>query len=158
MKKLIQIALSEVVTLGEASDRIISLFQVIKTQRESGGKIGYVAGIINSDGPQSVKINRRRLTQYAKLLKKLHLFPIFSAADIFTHRVNRTIQEMRLPIVERESRVYIFWRKLLSSGHITDIFMTPRWEISKGAVDEHKTAKRVGLKIHYVEKSFFPQG
>lgn len=29
--------------------------------------------------------------------------------------------------------------------------MTPGWEKSKGAQNEHKTAKACGLKIHYLK-------
>lgn len=46
-----------------------------------------------------------------------------------------------------------FWRDILESGHVTDIFMTPRWEQSKGAIDEHEAAKQLGIKIHYMNNS-----
>lgn len=45
-----------------------------------------------------------------------------------------------------------FWREIFKSGHVTDVFMTPRWEKSKGAVDEYKTAQKIGLTIHYLQE------
>ncbi len=39
----------------------------------------------------------------------------------------------------------------MECGYITDIFMTPRWEHSEGARDEHKNAIKAGMTIHYVE-------
>lgn len=35
----------------------------------------------------------------------------------------------------------------------TDIFMTPRWEQSGGAADEHDTALALKLRIHYLEEN-----
>lgn len=31
--------------------------------------------------------------------------------------------------------------------------MTPRWDKSSGARDEHETAQRAGITIHYVEEA-----
>ncbi|MBI2027995.1 MAG: hypothetical protein HYT07_00155 [Candidatus Levybacteria bacterium] len=146
MKKLLEIALSEVVDLNQTSERLINLFVSLKAQ-----KVGYVAGIINSDGPSLVQRNRKLLNQYTRILKEDHKLPLFSAVDVFTDSVCKRLREYRLTISEREKKFYGFWDKVLSSGHVTDIFMTPRWEISRGARDEHRVAVKNGLKIHYVE-------
>ncbi len=117
-------------------------------------RIGYVAGIITSDGPEYFQANRKRLADYVKKLRKIHKFPMFSAIDVFSSEVYERLKEWKLPFAEREMKVRSFWRKILKSGHVTDIFMTPRWEKSKGASDEHRTAKKIGLKIHYIEEEF----
>ena len=149
MKKLIQSVFYEVTTLNQASAKLISLFGTIKSDGNVG-RIGYVAGIINSEGLEFAERNHKRLAYYTRFLRKQHRFPIFSSPDIFTDNVYKRLQEMQMPFIEREQKFYIFWRSLLSSGHITDIFMTPHWKVSKGAVDEHETAKKKGLKIHYL--------
>lgn len=110
-----------------------------------------MAGILTSDGAEYFEINRKRLADYVKKLRKIHKFPIFSAVDVFSSEVYERLKEWRLPFNEREVKVRSFWRKILKSGHVTDVFMTPRFEKSKGAQDEHKTAKEFGLKIHYLE-------
>lgn len=76
---------------------------------------------------------------------------MFSAIDVFSSEIYERLAEWKLPFNEREVKARSFWRKILKSGHVTDIFMTPRWEKSKGATDEHKTAKEIGLKIHYIK-------
>ena len=52
----------------------------------------------------------------------------------------------------REHHFVQFWKMILKSGHITDIFMTPRWEISRGAKVEYITAKKLKIKIHFVKE------
>ena len=43
-----------------------------------------------------------------------------------------------------------FWVKIVKNEIITDLFMVPRWQKSKGAMAEYKEAKRLGIKIHYL--------
>ncbi len=111
-----------------------------------------MAGIINSDGPKYFERNRKRLVNHAAKLRKLHDFPMFTAVDVFPPEIYNNLKEWKLSFEEREAKVRNFWQKILKSGHVTDVFMTPRWEKSKGAQDEHKTAKRLGLTIHYLQE------
>jgi len=39
----------------------------------------------------------------------------------------------------------------IRSSYVTDIFMTPGWQRSKGAIAEHRIAKTKKIKIHYLE-------
>lgn len=110
-----------------------------------------MAGIINSDGPEYSEINREKLANHVEKLRKIHKFPMFTAIDVFPLEIYNNLEEWKLSFEEREEKVRNFWREILKSGHVTDIFMTPRWEKSKGASDEHETAKKIGLKIHYVQ-------
>ena len=113
-----------------------------------------MAGIISSDGPQYFEINRKKLANHTKKLRIIHKFPIFSAIDVFSTDVYMRLKEMTLSFEKREVKMRFFWREILKSGYITDIFMTPRWDKSNGAVDEHKTAKIIGLTIHYVGDTY----
>ncbi len=146
MKDLFAKAVVKAQTLDEVEQAILS---VIANQNPAKkGKVGYVSGVITSDGPKYVQRNLQNLVKNTKKIRKAHLFPIFAPTDIFTDELFKRIDAFNLP----EQLFWSFWRNVLGSGYITDIFMTPRWEISRGATDEHKTAKKLGLKIHYMEE------
>lgn len=149
MEKNIGLALKAAKNLIHVRKELIKLFRATKNGK--GIRIGYVAGIINSDGLEYVEINRKKLSDHTGKLRKIYKFPMFSAVDVFSDNIYAQLEEMALSFEEREVKVRSFWRKILKSGCVTDIFMTPRWDKSKGAADEHKTAKQIGLKIHYVE-------
>ncbi len=112
-------------------------------------RIGYVAGIITSDGPDNIDRNIRELLENTNRLRLEQEFPIFSAPDIFTKSVYRKINESGKVT---EGNFIDFWDKVLRSGYVTDIFMTPRWDASRGAVIEHFTAEDMKLHIHYLNK------
>lgn len=150
MHKDIGPSLKSAKTLHHVKRDLVKLFKTTK-EKNNTIKIGYVAGIITSEGAEHFKVNRKRLADYVKKLRRIHKFPMFSAIDVFSSEVYERLVEWKLPFDEREVKARSFWRKILKSGHITDVFMTPRWEKSKGAVDEHETAKKIGLTIHYVE-------
>ncbi len=149
MHKNIGPALKNATTLSHVKKELVKLFEV--TRNKNGNiRIGYVSGVITSDGPKHIHNNRKRLELHTNRLRKSQSFPIFSAVDVFTNEIYNRIIETTLPFDEREVKLRLFWNEILTSGHVTDIFMTPRWEKSKGATDEHKTAKKIGLTIHYV--------
>lgn len=149
MHKNIGFALKNATTLDHVKKELIKVFEIARN-KNGNIKIGYVAGILNSDGPKHFENNRQKLTDHAERLRKIHEFPIFSAVDVFSIEIYDRLEEWKLSLEEREAKARLFWREILESGHVTDIFMTPRWEKSKGATDEHKTAKKIGLTIHYL--------
>jgi hypothetical protein len=149
MEKNIGPALKTSRNLSHVKKELIKLFKA--TRNGNGIKIGYVAGIINSDGPEYFEINREKLVNHAAKLRKLHNFPMFTAVDVFPQEIYKNLEEWTLSFEKREAKVRNFWRKILKSGYVTDIFMTPRWDKSKGATEEHETAKEIGLRIHYIE-------
>lgn len=149
MFRNIGFALKNATTLSHVKTELIKMFEITKN-KNGNIKIGYVAGILNSDGQKHFEDNRKKLADYAEKLRKIHKFPIFSSVDIFSNEVYDRLEEWKVSLEERETKARLFWREILEGGHVTDIFMTPRWEKSKGATDEHKTAKRIGLTIHYL--------
>lgn len=149
MHRNIGSSLKTVKNLAHVREEFVQLFKA--TKNEKGIRIGYVAGILTSDGRKHFEINRKRLADYTRALCKIHKFPIFSAVDVFSDNIYKQLEEMALSFEEREVKMRSFWREILESSCVTDIFMTPRWDKSKGATDEHETAKRIGLKIHYPE-------
>lgn len=117
-------------------------------QELSGGRIGYVSGIVTSDGAGKVEENLQRLKDFARKMRERFGFPIFSPSDVFPKDILGRIQENGAT----NNDFVEFWRALLNSGHITDIFMTPRWQESHGATDEHQIAQEKGLKVHYLNQ------
>ncbi len=129
---------------------LVVLFENVRKQRGLT-KFGYVSGIISSDGDDKAERNIAILAEHTEKIRYTSNFPIFSATDIFTKVLYEKLEETKKPRDEREAAFRTFWGEVLEMGKITDIFMTPRWEASGGAKDEHKTAQRLGITIHYVE-------
>lgn len=148
MKKEFVLALGEVKSLDEVRDALERVFAKVKNGRNS--RLGYVSGIITSDGPNFIQQNLTKLDRYTDFLRQQQDFPVFSARDIFSDELFTRLNAYHLPPKDWEK----FWREILSFGHVTDVFMTPRWESSRGATDEYDTAKKLGLRLHLVEGIF----
>jgi hypothetical protein len=130
-------------TLNEACRNLI---QVLKETYETSDskRIGFVSGAITADGPEHIERNIKKLLEYTNLLNKGYSFSIFSDPQVFTSEMNNRYKKQGVAYHE----FIEFWRKVLKSGYITDIFMTPGWERSTGAKDEYLLAKKLGLHIH----------
>lgn len=143
MTEILQANIQTAQSLEEIRDGVLIAFGEIGKDFK---RIGYVSGIITSDGPKFVKRNMENLLLYTESLRDKNNFPIFSAGDIFTEEVFERVDAFNLP----SHHFLKFWREILVSGWVTDIFMTPRWDESKGALDEHEVAEKQNLKIHYL--------
>lgn len=150
MKDKITKSLSHSTTLKEVKDSLLKILEEVQ-QENKQKRVGYVSGIIFSDGPLHVKRNVKILSDYTVFLRKNNSFPIFSPTDIFYDGLYHNLKEASFPEEARRILFMTFWRDILSSGFITDIFMTPRWQQSEGATDEHNLAQKQGLTIHYVQ-------
>lgn len=138
----------ELAVVGSFGELLPAVRGVLETVRSEGIKrIGYVSGIISSDGPDKIQENIERLKKYTDFVRASHKFPVFSATDIFTKQVYEVCNREREIL---NSEFIEFWRNLLETGFVTDLFMTPRWDESEGATDEHLIAEHLGLNIHYV--------
>lgn len=150
MKKKLVRAVRGAHSLPRVKEQIVALFEQMKG--ENGEKrIGYVAGIIGSDGLEKVAENMQKLAEHTERIRREQDFPIFSSTDIFSEELYERLEEMRLEYEEQRKVFMQFWREIFEEGGISDIFMTPRWEESEGAFDEYETAKRLGIAIHYVQ-------
>lgn len=151
MRRNIRKAIKHSTKLQHVKKAIIELFIQINKDNPAK-KIGYVAGIISSDGDEHVIKNQKRLEQITEKLKERTGFPIFSSVDLFGDGKYDQIEDYHLKHPLREKSFIQFWRSLLRNGHITDIYMTPRWKNSSGAKAEHDIAKKVRLTIHYIDE------
>lgn len=110
-------------------------------------KLGYVAGMITSEGPQYVARNLQALQAHTKSLREAYDFPIFCSADVFRPEVFKSVHAECWTTEDWD----MFWREILSAGIVTDIFMTPRWKMSHGARLEHETALHNNIKVWDLE-------
>ncbi len=143
--KKIRLALKKASTIEDVLDITRLLITQIKIE-DPKAKIGYVSGKVTADGKDRIPHNLKRMHKFTRKLKEIHGEQIFSAADIFSDIV---YWKINLPRPIHEKDFYNFWRKIVSSG-VTDIYMTPEWERSHGAKDEHKIAKTLNINIHYI--------
>jgi uncharacterized membrane-anchored protein YjiN (DUF445 family) len=134
--------LSKVSSMKEVGRKIIELLEKYYKQHS---KVGFVSGPITAGGSDKIAENIRKLHEYTTEIRNNHTFPIFSSTDIFTDELHKRVSADTVTKDEWQE----FWRNIIKAGYITDIFMAPRWEFSSGAIDEHETAQKLGIKIHY---------
>lgn len=137
--------ISTIIKKGNNLDEVADL--LIDYLKKSNGPVMYVAGMVTSEGPENIEKNVAVLESWTQKIARENPFIVFSSNDVFgKSRLWKKFDN--LGFINQE---YVnFWRKILESGAVTDIVMTPRWEISNGARDEHKTAKRHDISIHYL--------
>jgi hypothetical protein len=148
MEEKVVEAVRHATTVAEVQQNLITLFAKLHAEHK---RIGYVAGILFSDGPEFFDRNVKILEDHTTRIRSEQSFPIFSSIDVFYDDdfYNR-LPETTLPYDQRRKVFFDFWRAIVGCGYVTDIFMTPRWEKSEGARDEYETAKKHNLKIHII--------
>lgn len=124
--------------------------EINKNTKMRRRRLGFVSGILTSEGDKNMPKNIERLKRYTKEIRDTHNFPIFSSVDVFGNGIYDQIEEVKFERELREHHFIQFWKMILETGHITDIFMTPRWEKSRGANIEFATAKELKITIHFV--------
>lgn len=149
MREEISKTIETATDLAEVENRLLEFIHDVKAETNSS-RIGYVAGIVSSDGEEHIATNIKKLSEYTDRIAHQYSFPVFCAADVFNPQLFEQLAEMKLEAEEREQHLKSFWRNILNCGYITDIFMTPRWQLSGGSKDEHETAGQNGIIIHYV--------
>lgn len=144
MRKKFEKALQTANSLHTIKHIVIAILG--KSKQFPSQRLGFVSGLISSDGLEHIERNRNILIQHTNVLETTCNFPFFCASDIFTVDLYKRLNRDTIP----KEKFIEFWRDILKSRLITDVFMTPRWEKSDGATDEHETAKKLGLTIHYI--------
>lgn len=113
------------------------------SKETSVGKVGFVSGKIFSDGVILSVWNLGMIAKHARNVRKKVDYPVFSAVDFllgeFLHRTYFGKQAGDQ-----------YWRDILGSRYVTDVYMTPGWDKSEGAVNEHNFAKENNLRVHYI--------
>ena len=106
MRSSIRSLLASLTSLDQIKAEVINFFSEIRKQNS---KIGYVSGVITSDGQDKIEFNRKKLIEYTNLLEDVNNFPLFSAVDVFSDKVYKNLQEMELEHEEREKKFMEFW-------------------------------------------------
>lgn len=150
MKAEIYQQMRQATSLPEVQEGLVRVFSTVKEAKPQQ-RIGLVSGIITSEGDEFMERNIKRLHLYTTHLGQMYDFPIFSSVDVFGNGLYAQIKEFTFERELREKHFVNFWRGVLRSGHLTDVFMTPRWEISSGARDEHEISLEAKITIHYVD-------
>jgi len=143
MKTKLKLVLEKADSFNEAEKLLIAFLSDV---RQTSGRVGYVAGLVASEGVEHVSKNYQYLSNFAQEIQKNHNIPVFSCGDIFG---NGLFEKLCQNGIDHEA-FKLYWRKVIQSELITDIFMAPGWERSGGATDEHETAKKLKIKIHYL--------
>lgn len=97
MKELICNAVKVATTLDEVRDCVFGVFTEVAPSK-GAKRLGYVAGIITSDGREHVDRNIIRLAEHTERLRQTYEFPIFSATDVFPQEVFDRIDAFNLPV------------------------------------------------------------
>lgn len=122
-----------------------SLEKLKKANEESqGGKVGFVSGKIMADGFIYSFKNLAMIARRERAIRSEEHIPVFSATDFLFNELVNTVFRGKASGDE-------YWRDIIESGYITDIYMVPGWESSNGAKSEFDSAKKKHLKIHYVK-------
>lgn len=140
--------------LSHVAEGLAKAFETVKSSSENE-RIGYVSGVITSDGDENMHSNIAILERYTRALHKKEGIPMFFSFDVFGNGVYSKIEEAQFERELREEHFRKFWKMIIGSGHITDMYMTPGWDRSRGANEEYDVAKKLGIKIHFVDESIF---
>ena len=124
-----------------------SVINVLKEEMEKSSDhiVNFVSGSVTSDGPKYIERNLKKLIQHTNSVAKQTNAPTFSAnyvVDLFT--------QVRPKSDNTKPNRLKFWKKIMESLVITDVYMAPGWEKSIGAIAEHKLAKKLKMRIHYL--------
>lgn len=138
-------------TLDDLEQRVLSTLADYHNER-GNGHIGFVSGIINSDGPEKRDGNLEALQRRTEAIRRRTSAPTFSAFDIMPADTQMRFTDINtLSHESRMARIRSFWNTILTSGYITDIFFTPGWERSTGSVQEFLTALGAHIAIHFTD-------
>lgn len=116
--------------------------EVVNFVSNREGKFAFVSGIISSEGPEFIKRNMAVLADFTDHVRGSSAAPTMSASDVFHEGLLGRYRDAGI-----EGWV-IFWRKVIASG-VGTLIMTPRWESSYGARDEHGFALKSRITVEY---------
>jgi hypothetical protein len=146
MRERIGLAVKNAKSIAEVKEGVLLVLKELKNQ--GNRRIGYVSGLITSEGSENMAKNVQRLVKFTDFVRSQNNFPIFSPTDVVSDELFERLGLEEFQKTDWEK----FWRDILGTEekYVTDMFMTPRWEASRGASDEHAVAKEVGMQIHYL--------
>jgi hypothetical protein len=143
-------ALMSCTSPGDTLPVLAKLFRELTRQKLV---VVYVAGAVSADGEDKIAENIKTLQSYCDTLnKELEAASgyAFTSSDILTPKVYRELGLATMPVMDREIAIQDLFDKVLELGVVTDMYLTPGWERSKGAQREYETATRLQIPIHFL--------
>lgn len=141
LKSMFRDATGDAKSHDEVCARVVS---VVASLSRNCGQVGFVSAIIGSDGPEFVDRNIAILACYTDYFRSNANYPVISAADVF----HKELLDQYRTVPNTSDGWFGFWRRVLGSG-VSDLFMTPRWQASRGAWDEYDFASASKIRIHH---------
>ncbi len=141
MYEVLQRAVQQAHSLDEIGACVIPVLLNAKN-RDPHRRLGYVSGIISSDGPEKMPENIRLLHERTEKIARLEKFPVFGPTYIFTDSVYGNIDAENLTSDDWNN----FWASVLI-GIADKMYMTERWQCSKGAQFEFQLAYAHDIEV-----------
>jgi hypothetical protein len=147
MKSRIDKSIKSAKNLDDVLNALYNLFEELR--KEGKYDIGFVSGVITSDGKDKIRQNTKYLERITDKVRKENKIPVFSSTDILNEEMFDKLGTRNLSIKQLKD----FFRGILASKkkYVTKMFMAPGWERSYGAIFEHELAKKTGMKIVYMD-------
>jgi hypothetical protein len=145
-KKIKQLFRSKTDGKTHLDEICVAIIDTIRIFPNTTGRLGFVTGIIASEGHHLIDRNMEILEAYANHLRGKSEFPIFCATDIFYREFLHAVKW------NTTFDFFPMWRKVISEGGVTDLFQTPRWRLSLGARDEHEHSSTLQIRIHDLDE------
>jgi hypothetical protein len=150
INKLMKVAVSNADTFDDIQRGVMGVLR-LASHMTPNGRLGYLSAIISSLGYERIGEMTIRLENVTAQLREnadMFGFPVFSSSDIFPPG---GVMEARIKASGEklsQDNFNKFWDSILGSGFVTDIFMTPHWELSSGAKLEYQKACDMKMVTH----------
>lgn len=144
MKEEFFAALEKAGTLDEVFDGVMDVFRAYVSAGLSG-KFWYVSGVITSYGNSAENITA--MVRRTEMLKEISDGVVFAPTCVFSQTLVERLQTNGY----RHEHWMAFWTRVLCSGYVGAVVVTPGWERSRGADMEYAIARNLGLAIYYYD-------
>lgn len=131
-------------TLDEVFDGMMNVFRANDLEGSSG-KLWYISGVIASYG--DIAENRAAIARRTEMIRKISDGIVFAPTCVFSQTFVERLQTNGY----RHEDWMAFWTRVLASGYVGAVVMTPGWERSRGADMECAIARNLGLAIYYYD-------
>jgi len=143
MKDLLRESVCDARNLGEVYGGVMRAFRILDANGPSKAFL-YVSGVITSYGDARVNLaEMARRTEEIRVLRD----GIFAPTCIFSDPLTQRLAGKKY----RHEDWMTFWTKVICSGYVGGVILTPGWERSRGADTEYAIARNLGLAIYFYD-------
>lgn len=142
MKDALYKAVGHAKNLDEVVRGVREVFHALDPRGPSRSFL-YVSGVITSHG--DMRINLAEMARRTDEIKALRGQNIFAPTCIFSDTLAHRMHDLGY----RHEDWMIFWTKIICSGYVGGVILTPGWERSRGADMEYAIARNIGLAVYF---------